>query len=56
LTDLYDAEGVVSSTPTFVVLYGGQGTLLNGSRPAADFAEILNNFVGLAEEESARGE
>jgi protein-disulfide isomerase len=53
LSDLYDAEGVVSSTPTFVVLYGGQGTLLNGSRPASDFSEILNSFVEQAEQSAA---
>lgn len=54
LYDIYDSEGVVSSTPTFVVLYAGQGTLLNGSRSVEDFTEILNRFVELAEEAAAQ--
>ena len=56
LDDIFDSEGVVSSTPTFVVLYGGQGTLLNGSRPVEDFTQILTQFVQLAEEEAAAQE
>lgn len=50
--DLYDAEGVVSSTPSFIVLYGGQGTILNGSRPAEEFVTVLNTLLEQAQEEA----
>jgi protein-disulfide isomerase len=49
LYDLYDAEGVISSTPSFVALYGDQGTLLNGSRSAEEFAQVLNSLIEAAQ-------
>jgi len=51
VADLYDAQGVVSSTPTFVVLSGGRGTLLQGSREATQFVELLQGVL-----DSAAGE
>ncbi len=49
LYDLYDAEGVISSTPSFVALYGDQGTLLNGSRSPEEFAQMLNSLIEAAQ-------
>lgn len=45
LPDLYDAAGVASATPTFVILQGQTGTVLNGSRNAQDFATLLESFL-----------
>lgn len=50
LDDLYDATGVVSQTPTFVIVYGGQGRRLEGARSAEDFVAILETQL-----ESANG-
>jgi hypothetical protein len=41
LDDLYDATGIVAETPTFVMIYGGQGRRLEGARSAEDFVAIL---------------
>jgi protein-disulfide isomerase len=41
LADLYDAQGVVNSTPNFVILHSGRGTLLSSSRPAEQFIALL---------------
>ena len=41
LADLYDAQGVATVTPTFVILYDGQGTLVRGTQPVEKFATIL---------------
>ena len=51
VADMYDGQGVVSSTPTFVVLSGGRGTLLQGSRQADQFVELLQGVL-----DSAAGE
>jgi protein-disulfide isomerase len=42
LPDLYDARGVVSTTPSFITLYGGRGHLLTGTRSAEQHVEYLN--------------
>jgi protein-disulfide isomerase len=42
LPDLYDARGVVSTTPSFITLYGGRGHLLSGTRSAEQHVEYLN--------------
>ena len=47
--DLSDAQGVVNSTPSFVILFGGQGGILNGSRPAEQFVSILQDVLKSAE-------
>jgi protein-disulfide isomerase len=53
VADLYDGQGVVSSTPTFVVLSGGRGTLLEGSRLADQFAELLQSVLDSADGEES---
>jgi len=45
LHDLYDAQGVVRQTPTFVIVYGETGTSLRGARPADQFAKILEGLL-----------
>jgi len=45
LADVYDAEGVATVTPTFVILYGGQGAIMRGTHPADKFAAILQGFL-----------
>jgi uncharacterized repeat protein (TIGR01451 family) len=45
LHDLYDAQGVVRQTPTFIIVYGGTGTSLRGARPADQFASILEKLL-----------
>ena len=57
LGDLYDAQGVVSTTPNFVILYGGKGTLMESSLPAEQFVTSLQNrleSVEAAEAESSQ--
>ncbi len=41
LADIYDGTGVLENTPTFVMIYGGQGRRLEGARDADDFVAIL---------------
>lgn len=45
LPDLYDAQGLVSATPTFVILQGQTGTVMSGSRNAEEFATLLESFL-----------
>lgn len=45
LDDIYDAQGVVQQTPTFVILFEGQGSLLRGAREAEQFLGTLQGFV-----------
>jgi len=49
VADLYHSMGAISSTPSFVVLTGGQGTVLQGSRPADQFATLLQEVIDSAE-------
>jgi protein-disulfide isomerase len=51
LNDMYDAQGVVTTTPTFVVLSGGKGTLINGSRPAEEFVKTVQGLLDTANAE-----
>jgi protein-disulfide isomerase len=39
--DMYDAQGITETTPTFVVLRDGRGTLVTGSRPADQFERLI---------------
>jgi len=48
LQDLLEAEGVVGQVPTFVVIYGGQGRRLAGTRAADEFVTVLQEQVELA--------
>ena len=41
LADMYDATGVVSQTPTFIIIRDGRGSRLEGARGADDFVAIL---------------
>jgi protein-disulfide isomerase len=49
VADIYDSLGAVSSTPSFVVLIGGQGSILPGSRPAEEFVTLLQEVLDSAE-------
>jgi protein-disulfide isomerase len=49
VADIYDSLGAVSSTPSFVVLTGGQGSILPGSRPADQFVTLLQEVLDSAE-------
>lgn len=48
VNDLFDAQGIVSTTPTFVVLSNGQGTLMRGSQAADQFVATLQGFLKTA--------
>jgi hypothetical protein len=50
MTDLFDAQGVVNSTPSFIVLYGGRGGILQGARPPDQFQSTIERV-----KESAQG-
>jgi protein-disulfide isomerase len=52
VADIYDSMGAVSSTPSFIVLSDGQGSVLRGSRPADDFVTLLQGVL----EDAAGGE
>jgi protein-disulfide isomerase len=49
VADIYDSMGAVSSTPSFIVLSGGQGSVLRGSRPTDDFVNLLRDFIDTVE-------
>ncbi len=41
LKDLYDAQGIVQSTPTFIIIQDGKGTMLRRPMPAEQFVGLL---------------
>ncbi len=45
LDDLYDAQGIAESTPSFVIIYGGTGQLLRGSLPPDQFVAALDSVL-----------
>ncbi len=45
VADIYDSMGAISSTPSFIVLKDGQGSVLRGSRPAEDFVTLLEGVL-----------
>jgi hypothetical protein len=45
VADIYASMGSVSSTPSFIVLQDGQGSVLRGSRPAEDFVTLLEGVL-----------
>lgn len=49
LDDMYAASGVVSTTPSFIVVSGGRGGVLSGVKPAPEFGRILQAFLDRAE-------
>ena len=45
LPDIYDAIGIIDSTPTFVILANGQGTIVNGTQSLESFTRIVDGFL-----------
>jgi protein-disulfide isomerase len=45
LHDLYDAQGVVRSTPTFILIANGKGSVVRGTRSAEQFAAVLQKTL-----------
>ena len=45
LRDLYDGQGVVRSTPSFILIANGTGSVMRGARSADQFAAILRKRV-----------
>jgi len=41
LADMTDADGIVSETPSFVIIQGERGSLMQGSIPADEFIPLL---------------
>jgi protein-disulfide isomerase len=50
LRDIYDSQGLVETTPNFVILYGGQGRVLRSSRPTDQFINLLSELLEEAEQ------
>ena len=48
VNDLFDAQGVVSTTLTFVVLSNGQGSVMRGSQPTDQFVATLQGVLKTA--------
>lgn len=48
LDDMYDAQGSVATTPTFVFLYGGRGHLSRGALPVDEFLSRLQDQLDQA--------
>jgi protein-disulfide isomerase len=48
LADVYDASAVGYSTPTFVALANGQGTIMRGTKPAEQMATALRGILDAA--------
>ncbi len=44
--DIYDTTGVFGSTPTFVVLYDGWASVIDGARPFEEFVAALDELTG----------
>ena len=49
--DVYDAQNVTSSTPTFIMLFGGQGRASRGAKSSEEFLLTLRTLL-----EAAKGE
>jgi len=48
--DFYDGQGVVRSTPTFIIFSDGRGRMLQGSRDAEQFVKIIQSVIDQASE------
>jgi protein-disulfide isomerase len=48
LADLYDGQGVINTTPNFVIIAEGRGRLLQSSYPADQFGRILDGYLEAA--------
>ena len=45
LQDMWDGDGVVSKTPTFIAVYGGQGQVFTGSIAPESIESVLESLV-----------
>lgn len=45
LPDLFDAQGLIDSTPTFILLDGESGAVYRGVRDADEFVQLLTRFI-----------
>jgi protein-disulfide isomerase len=45
VADIYHSVGAISSTPSFIVLSGGQGSILRGSQPVEQFVTVLQGVL-----------
>ena len=52
--DIYDAQGLVQSTPTFIGVYGGKGAVFRGARSSEEFVTLLENLLEEAEKEETQ--
>ena len=55
LADQSDATGIISQTPSFVVVQGDRGTLIEGSRPADQFVATLQGYIDAGAEANEGG-
>lgn len=44
--DIYDVSGIFDSTPTFVVLFDGQASVIDGAQPFEQFAAAFADLLG----------
>ncbi len=49
-SDMADGAPFVQGTPTFIVLFNGEGRIIPGALPADQFSQALNEILALAEE------
>ena len=45
LRDMYDAQGIVETTPTFIFLFGGRGNLSKGALPPDQFIRRVEGML-----------
>lgn len=48
-SDLQDGASLISSTPSFVILFAGQGTIAEGAYPAEAFTEVFDQILEMLE-------
>jgi protein-disulfide isomerase len=48
LSDRYDAEGLLNTTPVFIAIYNGQGIVIRGTKPADEFITLLEQMLSKA--------
>jgi len=44
-SDLQDGASIISSTPSFIILFAGQGTIAEGAYPAEAFSEVFDQIL-----------
>lgn len=50
LTDMFDAQGIVDTTPTFIAIYGGAGRVIRGAKELDEFINLLKQLLEKAKE------